>query len=149
MLAGEPPQLLVAGLCGLQLSGGLLQEREAPGENFRAVELEERVPARQRFVSVPVQLFQGVRDLGLDVRDAPLSLETLAPVAVALFGAAMSMMSPLQLRRDLREPRRLRFQPIQLLLGGGEVGEVLLCLRRTVGGPALLGFGLAQVAGEA
>ncbi len=149
MLPGEFPQRLVVGLRRLQLSCGPLEDREGLGEQLLTFEVEEVVEARQDLVLFSVQHLQGVGDLALDVRDAPLSLQILPAVPVALLGEAPVLLEALQLGRDLGQPRGLRLEAVQLLFGGGEVGEVLLCLSAAVFGPAPLGLGLAQVAGQA
>jgi hypothetical protein len=45
------------------------------------------VEAGQDLVSVPVQLFQVIRDLAFYIRDAPLCLQVLLAITVALLGA--------------------------------------------------------------
>src|SRR5215218_9066922 len=137
----------MAGLRPLQLSRCPIQYREGLGEQPGTVKIEEIVEAGQDLV--PVQLLQSVRDLAFYVRDAPLCLQVLLAITVALLGASPILLQPLQLGGDLWKPDGLGLQATQLLLGGGEVGEIFLSLFAAVFGAALVRLGLAQVGREA
>src|SRR5215217_3596665 len=134
----------MARLRPLQLSRCPIQYREGLGEQPGTVKIEEIVEAGQDLVPV-----QRVRDLAFYVRDAPLCLQVLLAITVALLGASPILLQPLQLGGDLWKPDGLGLQATQLLLGGGEVGEIFLSLFAAVFGAALVRLGLAQVGREA